>query len=113
MNGAQTEPASSESRSPSIQTPRDVGVVMPTICRPTIVRAVESVFRQDISGKIHLVIGVDAVERDRSALRQLLQSCPDHVTITVLDPAIQPHGAMAGFTPRAMAGCCGPSSAIW
>jgi hypothetical protein len=36
-----------------------VAVVMPTVLRSTVIRAVQSVFDQDFNGKIQLLIGID------------------------------------------------------
>jgi len=37
----------------------DAAVVMPTLLRPSLERAVRSVFAQDLGGRIQLLIGVD------------------------------------------------------
>ena len=39
----------------------DVAVVVPTVLRPSLMRAAQSVFDQAFDGTIHLLIGVDAV----------------------------------------------------
>jgi hypothetical protein len=38
------------------QTPFDVAVVIPTVLRPTLLRAVRSIFRQDLKGRIQILI---------------------------------------------------------
>ncbi len=43
----------------SIQQPFDVAVVMPTIVRPTLGRALASILNQNFAGRIQVLIGVD------------------------------------------------------
>jgi len=71
----------------------DCAVVITSCLRPTLTRAVRSIFRQDFAGSLHVVIGVDLAAdnqavRDaaRAALSQLLEECPAHCRLTVIDP---------------------------
>lgn len=75
----------------------DAAVVMPTLLRPSLERAVRSVFAQDLGGRIQLLIGVDKAERDCEALSGLVASAPSHVTITVFDPGYSTSGAHGGL----------------
>jgi hypothetical protein len=68
-----------------IQAPADAAVVVPTVLRPSLSRAVESVYAQELHGRIHLLIGVDAAEGDRRSLDRLVLARPDHVAVTVMD----------------------------
>jgi hypothetical protein len=63
----------------------DVAVVMPTVLRPQLRRAVESVFSQDLPGRIHILVGIDRHEGDRAMLQALKSAAPPHVHLTVLD----------------------------
>lgn len=87
----------------------DVAVVMPTILRPELPRAVRSVFAQEGVSRIHLLIGVDAAVGDRSVLDAIRkggpeggpdgvpEGVPEGVLVTVLDPRYstsQRHGGM-------------------
>ena len=77
----------------------DVAVVLPTILRPELARAVRSVFRQNFPGRIHLLIGVDVHQGDTGLLDQLRTECPSHVSLTVLDPGYSTsarHGGLHG-----------------
>ncbi len=99
-----TESTSSGSRNrsgrrESLQKPRDVAVVMPTLLRPTILRAVDSVFRQDFSGTIHLVIGIDAIDGDPGAVARIRETCPANVTVTVFDPGFSTARRHGGIHP--------------
>ena len=88
---------------PGLQTPRDIAVVMPTILRPSLLRAVESVyaqdFVQDFGGTIQLLIGVDAVKGDPAILETLRATCPDQITLTVLNPGYSTVRANGGLHP--------------
>ncbi len=70
----------------SLQPPFDAAVVMPTILRDTLPRAVRSVFAQEWPGRIQILIGVDVAKGDRDMLRQLGAECPERMAITVFDP---------------------------
>jgi len=66
------------------QRPANVAVVMPTILRPCIAQAVESVFRQSYPGRIQLMIGVDKAAEAPIDLDALLQRRPANVSALVL-----------------------------
>lgn len=67
------------------QTPAAVAVVVPTILRPSLLRAARSVFRQEFPGRIHLLIGIDVPQGDPAVLDAVRAECPPHVMLTVLD----------------------------
>lgn len=66
------------------QTPANVAVVMPTILRPCIGAAVESVFRQSYPGRIQLMIGVDKPAETPIDLDAVLRARPANVSAVVL-----------------------------
>lgn len=67
--------------------PFDIAVVVPTVGRESLRRAVESVFAQDFAGTIQILIGVDVDLFGKCAeLRQALTArCPSRMAITWLD----------------------------
>lgn len=67
------------------QSPAEVAVVMPTILRPRIVTAVESVFRQTFQGRIQLMVGVDQAADSPEHLEGALARRPDNVSALVLE----------------------------
>jgi hypothetical protein len=67
------------------QAPAAVAVVMPTILRPEIVRAVESVFRQTLAARIQLMIGVDRAAHPPAALEAALAARPANLSALVLE----------------------------
>lgn len=68
----------------SAQLPSVVSVVMPTVLRPCIAQAVQSVFQQSLRDRIQLVIGVDKAAGGDEALRATLDQRPDNVSAIVL-----------------------------
>ena len=68
-----------------IQKKFDVAVVIPTVLRPTLLRAVRSVYNQDLSGRIQILIGIDKHLGDANCLDVLLRERPENVCITTLD----------------------------
>lgn len=75
----------------------DVAVVMPTLLRPTLERAVQSVFAQDLAGRIQLLVGVDKAEGERGPLKALESSAPSKVTVSVFDPGYSTSRAHGGL----------------
>ncbi len=63
----------------------DVAVVIPTTLRQTLGRSVRSVFAQEISGRVQVLVGIDVAQGDAGQLDALRAECPAHVTLTVLD----------------------------
>ena len=86
------------------QDPADLAVVIPTILRPSLLRAARSVFRQDFDGRIHLLIGIDMPAGDAGVLDQLQQECPPHVMLTVLDLGYSTSVRHGGLAPNAFGG---------
>lgn len=70
----------------SLQQRFDAAVVIPTVLRDSLLRAVRSVFAQEWPGRIQILIGVDVAKGDRDMLRQLGAECPERMAVTVIDP---------------------------
>ncbi len=70
----------------NLQKPFDVAVIMPTIGRPELIRAVQSVYSQDNSHRIQLLIGVDKPVGEMPGLIDLLSHPPTHVTPCLFNP---------------------------
>ena len=62
----------------------DVSVVLVTICRKTLYRAVRSVFGQDFEGTIHLLVGADVEMFGdfNEIMGELMAECPANITLT-------------------------------
>lgn len=65
----------------------DLSVVIVSVCRSSLIRAVESVFNQEFTGRIQVIVGVDIdlYGEELKIKNQLLSSCPDNCTLTWLN----------------------------
>lgn len=68
-----------------LQRPFDVAVVVTSILRPSLRRALESVYAQRGAGRIQVLVGVDIDSGEGPGLTALAGDVPDHVTVGVLD----------------------------
>ena len=66
----------------------DVAVIVTTCCRPSLVRAIESIFHQDHKKLIHILIGVDKeLFGNFSEIYQDFEKRrPDNILLTVINP---------------------------
>jgi len=87
-----------------IQSPADAAVILPTILRPTLLKAVRSVYAQNFVGRIHLLIGVDVHGGEASILDRIQAECPSHVTLTIVDPGYSTSTRHGGLYPNAYGG---------
>ena len=79
------------------QQPFDVAVVMPTVLRPHLRQALQSVYTQDVGGTIQILVGIDKALGNRSLLDELIAAAPAHIHVTVIDPGYSTsmrHGGM-------------------
>jgi len=67
--------------------PHDIAVIIPTVCRKSLLRAVRSIYGQKTSGRIQILIGVDCDPHGRGAeiFAQLSAETPSHCTLQWLD----------------------------
>jgi hypothetical protein len=85
--------------------PFDAAVVVPTVGRPTLERALRSVFDQDFPGTIQVLVGVDAWPGgDRARLEALAASAPPNRSLLVFDPGYSTSTRRGGFTPAGTGG---------
>ena len=66
--------------------PHDVAVVIPTVVRPQLLRAVESVYRQEDCGRIQILVGINKAPEDLSLLQRLKNTCPAHCSLFIFNP---------------------------
>lgn len=70
---------------------------MPTVLRPHIRQALESIYAQDLSGTIQILVGIDKALGSKELLNELISAAPNNVRVTVLDPGYSTssrHGGM-------------------
>jgi len=60
-------------------------VIITTVLRPTLKRAVESVFRQAFAGSVQILIGVDKALGDRAVLDEIRAAAPPNRVVTLFD----------------------------
>ena len=76
-----------------MQDTMDAAVVIPTTCRPTLRRALESVYAQNFQGRIHVLVGIDVPRGELS-----MPEAPSHIAVQVLYPGYSTstrHGGLA------------------
>jgi glycosyltransferase involved in cell wall biosynthesis len=66
------------------QTPSDVAVVMPTLLRPELPRALRSIYDQDFKGRIQIMIGVDVAQGELDDYESVFAERPDNVSILII-----------------------------
>ncbi|HXP73222.1 MAG TPA: glycosyltransferase family 2 protein [Stellaceae bacterium] len=68
-----------------LQKPFDAAVVIPTLCRPSLLRAAASVFQQVGVARLQVLIGIDVVQGDTSIIDAVLAARPPQHVVTVLN----------------------------
>jgi hypothetical protein len=86
------------------QRPFDVAVVIPTILRPSLLRAVASIYRQAGVASIQVLLGIDRPGGDRTLLDHLARHRPGHCALTVLDLGYSTSARNGGLHPAGTGG---------
>ena len=81
------------------QAPAAAAVVMTTVLRAGLRKAIESVYAQDLQGGIQLLIGIDKVLEPVEPLLELLRQRPAQVSALVLDPGYSTSTRHGGLHP--------------
>jgi hypothetical protein len=79
-------------------------VVIPTVIRPSHLRAVGSIFDQAFDGTIQVLIGIDNYQRDEAILRELTDRCPSSCLLTVFDLSYSTSSLHGGLHPCGFGG---------
>ena len=75
----------------------DFAVIVPTTLRPTVHRALKSIFRQQFDGRVQVLIGVDVPLGSRAALEETCRAVPERHCVFCVYP---------GYSiPRCRPGC--------
>jgi hypothetical protein len=77
----------------------DAAVIIPTVLRPKLRRAVRSVFAQDFKGKVQVLLGIDVAKGERAILDELRRDCPPRMKLEVLDLGYSTSKRNGGFYP--------------
>jgi hypothetical protein len=87
-----------------LQSRFEAAVVMPTIIRPDIRRALNSVFAQDLRGRIHVLVGVDRAVGDWSLLDTICADRPPNCVVQVFYPGYSTSARHGGLSPAGSGG---------
>jgi len=85
--------------SAALQKPFHVAVVMPTVGRPSLREAVQSVYEQAFPGRIQLLIGVDAPLDSFDEHERLFAAAPPNVTVCFFYPGYSTSVRHGGLHP--------------
>jgi hypothetical protein len=69
-----------------LQAQSAVAVVIPTILRPTLARALKSVFAQEFGGRVQILIGIDKPQGSLEMLESVCRTAPSHCVVQALYP---------------------------
>ena len=69
-----------------LQEQAAVAVVIPTILRPSLARALASVFAQEFAGRIQILVGIDKPQGPIEMLDATCRTAPSHCTVQALYP---------------------------
>ncbi len=86
------------------QRPYGAAVVLPTLLRPGLARAVRSIFAQDFADRIQILVGIDKAEGAREQLDALAAECPPHVALDLFDPGYSTSVRHGGIYPNKVTG---------
>ncbi len=86
------------------QFPFDVAVVVVTILRPSLLRAVRSVYAQRFPGRVHVLVGVDKPDGDAALLEQIRAECPLQHMLTIVNLGYSTSARNGGLYPGACGG---------
>ena len=81
----------------SLQEPFDVAVITTTTLRPSLKRAVQSIFDQDYSGRVQILLGIDKHVGDIAIIDEMQQACPENMALTIIDLGYSTAAANGGL----------------
>ena len=83
----------------ALQTPMAAAVVIPSVLRPTLRDALVSIFAQDLPGRIHVLIGIDALRGDLHLVEQACARRPENCVVQVFHPGYSTSARHGGLHP--------------
>jgi hypothetical protein len=86
------------------QQPYGAAVILPTLLRPSLTRAIHSVYAQDFAERIQILVGIDQAEGNRTQLARLAAECPPHVSLDLFDPGYSTSVRHGGIYPNKVTG---------
>ena len=83
----------------NLQEPADAAVVIPTVLRPQLKEALASVFAQHFPGRIHILVGIDAISGDPGLLDAVCEARPQNCSVQFYWPGYSTSTRHGGLTP--------------
>ena len=87
-----------------LQPPFDVAVVVPTVLRPDLARAIRSIYAQDFDGRVQILLGIDEILGDPALIGTLAAECPASMDFSWLDPGYSTSVRHGGLYPNRFSG---------
>jgi hypothetical protein len=82
-----------------LQRPMDAAVVIPSLLRPQLAQALESIFRQNFPGRIHVLVGVDKPQGGLAVVDAACASRPANCAVQVFWPGFSTSVRHGGLMP--------------
>ena len=70
----------------ALQPQFDVAVVIPSLLRPTLAQALASIFAQDFTGRVQVLVGVDVPQGDPALLDRICAGRPSNCVVQIFYP---------------------------
>jgi hypothetical protein len=86
------------------QAPYDAAVVITTLFRSNLTRALHSVFAQTFSGSIQVLVGIENPTAEVAVLREAARDCPPSCVLSVLNLGYATAACRGGLYPGASSG---------
>ncbi len=83
----------------NLQQPFDAAVIIPTILRPVLIDALNSIFTQDFAGRIQVLLGVDAPSQDPTMLEHACKGRPPNCVVQTFYPGYSTSTRHGGLSP--------------
>jgi len=99
MNGFLRTYAHEPMSGTTLQTPMAAAVVMPSVLRPTVRDALYSVFAQDLPGRIHILVGIDALCGSLDLVDEVCARRPENCVVQVFHPGYSTSVRHGGLHP--------------
>ena len=81
-----------------LQVPSDVAVVIASVLRPSLRASLASIFTQDFTGKVHILLGIDKPMHDLASLDALAAGRPANCILQVFYPGYSTSARHGGVT---------------
>jgi hypothetical protein len=77
--------------------PFEISIVIPSLGHKSLNETLQSLYQQDFTGRVQILVGIDKMKGDPLVLKELARNIPAHMTLMILDPSYstsQRHGGL-------------------